>query len=122
MSKYPVPDIDYKDYPKLPEDDFKYLWDADWYDGPLSGVCLYKGREHWFHWIAESDNTSGYRIYVIVELTDKEIEYYHYWHNLFLKHVENKPVHEHSLYYKFAEAGFWEPEITFDKIIGWVDD
>lgn len=52
------------------------VWFSDWYDGPLTGVALYEGREYWFvmvtndygeHWDFEP------RVYVLHRLAEVQL-------------------------------------------------
>jgi hypothetical protein len=62
----------------------RYLWSCTRYDGATSGICLHKGREHWFkcvyddQWIDRSGSEPEYlqgRIFALVELTDEDIKH-----------------------------------------------
>jgi hypothetical protein len=53
------------------------VWFSDWYDGPLTGVALYEGREYWFVMVTD-DGEGGYwdfepRVYVLHRLTDEQM-------------------------------------------------
>lgn len=56
---------------KLPRAKAPILWHCGYWDGPLSGVCLYEDRVHWF----ETHNiiTDKKRQFFIYEMTDEEI-------------------------------------------------
>jgi hypothetical protein len=74
----------------------QYLWHCGYYDGPLSGVCMHNGKEHWFectyetHWIDEDEEgESEYyqgRVFGLIELTDEEIRQEWERHKLFVKY------------------------------------
>lgn len=56
------------------------LWHSSYYDGPLSGVCLYQGRKHWFKMVQEGSlgkDPKGTpmkgRVFAVVAMTDEQI-------------------------------------------------
>jgi hypothetical protein len=52
------------------------VWFSDWYDGPLTGVALYGGREYWFVMVVDDDG-EGWdfepRVYVLHRLTPEQL-------------------------------------------------
>jgi len=52
----------------------------DYYDGPLDGICEINGKKHYF-------NSIDKPIYGVYELSDDEIQYEVYLHNLFSTYV-----------------------------------
>jgi hypothetical protein len=53
------------------------VWFSDWYDGPITGVALYDGREYWFVMVT-NDNASGSwdfdpRVYVLHRLSGEQL-------------------------------------------------
>ena len=84
-----------KDLPQFQDGrEFKIAWCNGYYDGPLSGIGWYQGRKHWFKCVDEGsmgkdqDGTpiKG-RVFVVVKLTDEQIENATYTHNKFKEHV-----------------------------------
>lgn len=47
------------------------IWHSDYYDGPLTGLCQYKGRTVWFKLADESP--TDYYIYNLYSLTDQQL-------------------------------------------------
>ena len=129
MNRYPLPEIDLAAFSRntrkgalsrIKFDDIEELWHVDWHDGPLSGLCVYDGKRHWYEiW---NISTDGLRTYLLISLTEKEIEFQAYWHRLYLKYVKNKPQNSWHQYYQLAESGYWTPRITKDNIVGWYTD
>jgi hypothetical protein len=77
--------------PKL-ESRPRLLWHHNFYDGPLSGICLYQNKEHWFQMVdeipfKEDDDYRLGRVFVIVELTPEDIKIESSNHNEFRKFV-----------------------------------
>jgi len=80
--------------PKEDNRDFKVLWHCNFWDGPLSGVMMFEGREHWFETLLEGPvgfNLEGEvlmgRVYAIVLLTDEQIARLRSDHEDFQRHV-----------------------------------
>lgn len=75
------------------DDKIKLLYHSGYWDGPLSGVCLYQGERLWFNCVhdyhdkTEDDKYLDMRIYALYRLTVEEWEQEDYWHELFEKHV-----------------------------------
>lgn len=72
----------------LPElrhpEDVRLLWHNGYWDGVLSGIASYMGRECWF---GCPDPARCHREYVVYPLTDQEIKTERHWHDLFRAHV-----------------------------------
>jgi len=94
------------------------------WDGPLSGICLYEGRKHYFKINEDSpeDDYDAERSFDIVYLTDEQIAVDEAYYSLFAQHVgthceydENnkrdsgkvRPQSEHG---KFYNAGVKAPD------------
>ncbi len=122
----------YLQLPRIERADVKLLWADGYWDGPLSGVLLYQGREYWFQMILDlvDDEFVDYRKYAIVELTDDQLGEEEYWHNLFREMVadysdENghlgtgvKPQETWDTYYE-ARAEAKPREYSTNPVIGW---
>ena len=80
-------DMDYMEYKQLPEvslADIELLWHRDFYDGMLSGYCMYNNKFHYLYMIDEFDDPDiilrdidrpWYRCYGLIEVpTEEEIE------------------------------------------------
>jgi len=90
-----------QDYPEVEKP--IYLWSLGWYDGPLSGICLYEGQKHYFELFDEtweeysSDSDSeldglgpySVRHYYIRKLDPIIASREEARHNLFIKYVSN---------------------------------
>lgn len=65
------------------------LWHSDFYDGPLSGMCLLNKRPHWFHIAggAPYDIDADQRVFDIIYLSDEEIKREEVRHEIFRKNV-----------------------------------
>jgi hypothetical protein len=71
------------------------LWDADWHDGPVSGLADYQGKQYWYEavWDAERDEYEDPRRYVLLELTQAELNEEWDWHRRFEQHVSTLHCH-----------------------------
>lgn len=74
--------------------DVKYLWHCGYYDGPLSGVCLYKGERCWFEHAKEYRNYS--RTFKVVRLTPEQLKEEEYWHDLFEENVSTASSYDEN--------------------------
>jgi hypothetical protein len=58
------------------------LWSTGHYDGPRTGVCMYRGRKHWFESICDG---YGQRVaYLVVEVTEDDLRTEERRHDLFV--------------------------------------
>jgi len=89
----PGSDENYSKLPKVERGEIRILWADDYYDGPLSGMCLFKERMYYYHCVddigahEEQAENSWYRRYGLVELTNDEIKEAKARHALFRKYV-----------------------------------
>lgn len=70
------------------------LWHQNYWDGPLSGVVMFKGREHWFECVLEGvvgktidGSLLDARAFAIVALTDEQIAELYARHRDFQENV-----------------------------------
>lgn len=59
--------------PEIERDKVQHLWHSRWYDGPLSGMCLYQGKKCWFHsldWVREGNEV--WERVVVIQLSTAE--------------------------------------------------
>ena len=128
------------------EKDIKLVYHSNYWDGPLSGVCLYKEKQYWFNCVhdyhdkTEDNESLDMRIYAIYDLTPIEWEHENYWHNLFVRYVGTHtsyddngcrkgkvgPAKDHHLFYDAAkEAGekgiYKKKDLTENKLVGYFD-
>lgn len=67
-------------------DGIRLLWHLGYWDGPLTGIAIHEGREHFFE--AENpDEPLSDRRFLLFPLSDEEIVEERYWHSLFQEHV-----------------------------------
>jgi hypothetical protein len=74
---------------RIPRQDVKLLWHCGFWDGPLSGMLLYRGEMCWFAMIVENedDDESWYRRFAVIGLTSDQVADEQYWHDLFRTYV-----------------------------------
>ena len=76
-------------YTKI-EDRVSMLWYDNYYDGPLTGVGVYKGNYVYFMNHDHShENLSNVWTYDLYELSEEEYQHELGWHNYFLDAVKN---------------------------------
>lgn len=104
------------------------LWHSGYYDGPLSGFCMYKGEPHFFdmkrEYLGKRLWKSVYRTFWIYKLTPEQWEFEKYWHNEFRLHVGTHTDYEwnetEKKYQRFAgrlssfSSNYWR-EMYYDR-------
>src|ERR1700722_1111121 len=99
-------------HPQIPIAEIALLWFDNFWDGPLSGLCAYQGREFYYWCFAEAeecDITSWYRRFSVHELSPAQLDEEKKWHELFREKVgthwepggEGKPQ---ALHHEFYDA------------------
>lgn len=67
------------------------LWHSGYYDGPLSGYCMYRDSPHYFdlkhEYVGKISRRKVFRTYWLYKLTPEQWEFELYWHNEFRLHV-----------------------------------
>lgn len=94
---------------RIKEDDIKILFIVDWWDGPLSGMCLWQDEKYWFsatdEWyeVYDGENKHEYfRKFEIYEMTPEQIATEEKWHQLFIEKVGDS--------YKYVDGNRWVSE------------
>lgn len=137
-------------FPKISMSEITLLWHENYWDGYLSGKCLYRGRMHHFECvdegrlflreddpdeIDEDKSDSWYRRFAVIPLSDEEIAESTRRHDLFVQHVGNhcdydvdtqerqigsRPSNEWHKFYDIAKT--W-PDLNLQKRqpIGWFE-
>lgn len=77
-----------------PSADIRFLYHSNYWDGPLSGACLYQRQQYWFECVHDyhdpRDNASprlGQRIFGIYQISEDEWAQEKYWQDLFEQNV-----------------------------------
>jgi len=119
---------------------------SNYWDGPLSGVCILQGKRRWFnnvhdyHSKTEEGKNLDMRIYAIYDLTPEEWKEEDHWHLLFEKYVgthtsyddcgnRTGKVHSSKDHHRFYEEskkawkdGFRKKKVlNEDNLIGYFD-
>lgn len=84
----------------IPRSDVRYLWHSDYYDGPLSGACLWRGNRYWFVCVDMADDERQTRTFHLIDLTPAEWQHEDAKHALFREcvghHTDYDPVTQES--------------------------
>ena len=80
-------DIDYKTLPQA-EGRIQLLWVDGWWDGPLNGMCEYKG-ERLYYDLASADNDDNSYHYVLFRLSPEQLQQEEERHRDFVEYVGN---------------------------------
>ena len=65
--------------------EIKLLWHEGFWDGPYSGMCMYKNEKYWFDIVKDRDFKS--RVFKLIKPTKEQLEKMEYDHELFRKYV-----------------------------------
>lgn len=79
----------YESLPQIERADVRLLWHHDFWDGPVSGMVLYRGALCWCQMVAENDADAGdwYRRFAVIRLSDEQQTEEQRWHELFREKV-----------------------------------
>jgi hypothetical protein len=81
----------YRQLPQIPRSELQLLWHADYWDGPRSGLVLYRGERCWFEVVAENDDEDEpyvcWRLFAVLRLTPDPLAEEERWHALFREKV-----------------------------------
>jgi hypothetical protein len=123
--------------PRIDRADVRLLWHADYWDGPRSGMLLYRGEECWFEVVAESeDDAAGWcRRFAVLRLSLDQHAEEQRWHELFRRCVGRyadydesgeRPVGALELRERWAE--FYDtyrqrtrPDFSGNEVLGWFE-
>ena len=124
--------------PQVSRDSVQLLWHHDFWDGPKSGLLLYKKERCWFACVAENegeDPASWYRRFAIVQLSAQQLEEEERWHELFRRNVDwhNDYVKELPEWYEGLRPreqwqAFYEPynnrvplDLSENEVLAWFE-
>ena len=79
-----VGEKEYLSLPRLQQTELKLLWHAGYWDGPIDGMVSYNGSKYWFQMC---DDEEYYRRFLLVMLSQEQLEEEKYWHELFRRKV-----------------------------------
>jgi hypothetical protein len=126
--------IAYAHLPQRDRGEVQLLWHADYWDGPLNGLCRYRDRKCWFELCAEGEPEAGdkfYRRYLLLELGKDQLDEEEYWHRLFQEKVgthadygeaqrEVKPRHSWAEFYEpYQKRG--KVDYSANPALGWFE-
>lgn len=110
------------------------LWCDSWWDGPVTGIALHEGREHWFRAIFDdkADDWASPRRFELVVLTDHELAAEQMMHLAFEQVSTHYCFHlEKSQRFRKADwdkTDFWEKfpprpnAYAGHLVVGWFDE
>jgi hypothetical protein len=123
--------------PRIDRAEVRLLWHADFWDGPHSGMLLYRAEECWFEVFAESeDDAAGwYRRFAVLRLSLEQHAEELRWHELFRRCVgthtdygesEQRPAGALQPRERWAE--FYDaynqrtpPDFSGNEVLGWFE-
>ena len=107
---------------KIPSKEIKLTTLEDFWDGPLSGLCVWEGNEYYYHCFDQVDETNDTdlwpRKYLLIKLTKEQAERQKKEYELF----ENSN-NDSSLKQEYLELMKQAPieKIATEQIVGWFD-
>jgi hypothetical protein len=132
----------YRDLPQIAAGDVALLWHDDFWDGPLSGVLLWRGERFWFQMREEYEPPGDagaepwpwYRRFLVIRLTPEQLREEEGWHELFTRCVgthsddpdgrrETGAVHPKERWPEFYEAYNRRVPVdpTRNEVVGWFE-
>lgn len=79
---------EHSDIPQVPVKDITLLYGEDWYDGPLSGMCLWNGLRLFYQIDPESLSEPD-QTYALIRLNSEQQQSEDYFHRLFVENVSD---------------------------------
>jgi hypothetical protein len=73
--------------PRIEPHEIRLLWHCDYWDGPISGMLVYRGEQCWFQVVAENETDDWFRRFVVIRLTPEQLADELRWHELFRQKV-----------------------------------
>jgi hypothetical protein len=127
--------LPYVHLPRIERGEIRLLWHHAFWDGPLSGLCLYQGRKCWFERCAEGDEEGAdgfYRRFLLLELSPEQLADEERWHELFRQKVGTHTDHDEArgavrpretwreFYDEYARRG--PVDYSANPAVGWFED
>lgn len=117
---------------RLASEQVRVLWHADFWDGPINGLCQVDGTKCWFELWADDEGDfpePAERRFLVLQLTPQQLAEEERWHDLFRQkvgthcdyndpHPEVKPQDHHREFYEAYEKRA-KPDYSNNPIIGW---
>jgi hypothetical protein len=117
---------------KLNRNDVRLLWYADFWDGPINGLCIYQNKKHWFEMSADDAfPDTNQRRFVVLDLSPEQLADEEQWHELFRQkvgthcdfeepHPEIKPIEFHREFYDTYQQRATR-DFSANVVIGWFE-
>jgi hypothetical protein len=119
---------DYRQVQQIDRGEIRLLWHWDFWDGPISGLCLYDHEKYWFEMCWEGETS---RRFVIRRLSPEQLADALKWHELFREKVgthcdydetrpQVKPKESHREFYEAYEK---RGKLDFSNapVLGWFE-
>lgn len=122
----------YQTLPQIEKGKVKILWDYDYYDGSLNGVCEFEGKKCWFSIVADwySDNDPPendpnfrcpwYRRYLIHYLTETQYQKLQEKNDKFIAAKNSNSINQYFEEDKLEESIDIVP-FNDSHIVGWFE-
>lgn len=72
---------------RVPKSSVRMLWHHDYWDGPISGACLFNNDRLWYTCYDEGYGEDWYRKFVLLRLSDEKWKEIDFSHGMFQDYV-----------------------------------
>lgn len=127
----------YRAIPHIPRADVTILWHCDFWDGPITGLALWRSERVWFQMFRETVVSSSdvtYRGFRLIRLSEQQLREEEWWHELFRQHVGThtdydraegdpgtvRPQSQHAKFYD-AAAKCAPLDLSQNEVLGWFE-
>ncbi len=128
----------YQELPHIQQEEIRLLWVDAWYDGPIDGVALYRGKRLCFQMVNDRvmHDATWFRAYILIEPTPEQERDLVRWQRLFQDKVGThwdynadgrpngptflKPAATHRAFYDALTVRV-EPEYASPQVVGWFE-
>lgn len=115
-------------------EDIKILFATNWWDGPLSGLCLYNDEKHWFQATEEwyEEDKPYWRRYAVMKLTPEQLQLEERSHELFKEKVgesmpyingipvrNNEPLKPKEMWHEFYDV--CKNNEYYENVVGYIE-
>lgn len=102
---------------EIPAGQIKIIYENDSLDGPIEGICEWKGKEYYFIWYGGMDEEKDEMIrkFLLIKLTDDQMSEEKREHLRFVELSQSDKLNE---FYKEKDS-YPEFKISYEQLIGW---
>jgi len=135
MTREEITADNYRTLPQIPRADVTLLWYSDFWDGPITGLLLWRGERVWFQMIDENaEHEAWYRRFLLIRLSEQQLRDEVWWHELFRRHVGTHTDYDRAegdpgtVRPREQWAAFYDPyskraplDLSQNEVLGWFE-